>query len=100
MSLIWVLGVAKKQELNKNKVIPCNIKHLSDTEHDSKASDIMFNKEHDSGCDTEKPAYNEAYNISYDSGFHGAFTEFWDIIFEWLILFFCHLIKILIVNEI
>jgi len=55
---------------------------LSDTEHDSKASNITLNKEHDSGCDTEKPAYNEAYNISYDSGFHGAFTEFRDIIFE------------------
>ncbi len=82
--------MARKQELNNKKGIPCDIKDLSETEENSKGRNIMFNKEHDSGSNTEQPANNKAYNIANQPCFDGAFADLGGIIFERLVLGFSH----------
>lgn len=60
----------------KMNKIPGDVKDLSDTEEYSKARNIVFDKEHDGGGDTEQPADNEASHIADEPGFDGAFAEF------------------------
>ena len=86
MSLICVLGVARKQELGQVRKLPGDVKNLSETEENSEAGDIVFDKEHDGGSDAEEPADNEAGDVADESGFDGALAELGDVLFEGLVL--------------
>ena len=82
MSLIWVLGVARKQDLRFHKKIPSDIDYLPDTEEYSKARYVVLNKEHNGGTDTEKPSDSKTNDIPDESGLDGAFAHFGRVILE------------------
>ena len=88
MSLTWVFGVAKKQDLNSDVKLPCYVQDLSDAEQDCEYGNIVPGQIYHGGCNTQNPSDGKAYDIANDSCLVGAFAVFGNIVFHLCVLVF------------